>query len=185
MGDYNSNNIIITGDPLGLWEHYPSDWQEYKLWDLAEYINGRAFKPTDFSPVGLPVIKITALKYGLSPSTNLYSGEYDEKYLLKTGDLLFAWSGNPETSLDAFRWRGGKALLNQHIFRVIPRDNNIDKTYQKFTQKVAPLFKNIQVNKDQSRTLASIRDALLPKLLSGEIRVKDAGRFVEGVEENR
>lgn len=28
-------------------------------------------------------------------------------------------------------------------------------------------------------TLASIRDALLPKLLSGEIRVKDAERFVE------
>jgi len=46
-----------------------------------------------------------------------------------------------------------------------------DLVLQKFTQKVEPLFKNIQGNKDQSRTLASIRDALLPKLLSGDIRV--------------
>ena len=32
--------------------------------------------------------------------------------------------------------------------------------------------------KDQSRTLAAQRDALLPKLLSGEMRVKDIERFV-------
>lgn len=48
-----------------------------------------------------------------------------------------------------------------------------------FSEKVEPLFKNINSNKEQSRTLASIRDTLLPKLLSGEIRVKDAERFVE------
>jgi type I restriction enzyme S subunit len=29
--------------------------------------------------------------------------------------------------------------------------------------------------------LASIRDALLPKLISGELRVKDAEKFVERV----
>ncbi len=34
---------------------------------------------------------------------------------------------------------------------------------------------------DESRTLAALRDTLLPKLISGELRVKDAERFVEGV----
>lgn len=54
-----------------------------------------------------------------------------------------------------------------------------NRVLQSFTQKVEPLFKNIQSNKEQAHTLASIRDALLPKLLSGEIRVKDAKNFME------
>jgi len=42
---------------------------------------------------------------------------------------------------------------------------------------IGPLFQAVIANKLQSRTLAAIRDALLPKLISGEIRVKDAERF--------
>lgn len=42
-----------------------------------------------------------------------------------------------------------------------------------------PMDETIKNNEIQSRTLASIRDALLPKLLSGEIRVKEAEKFVE------
>jgi type I restriction enzyme S subunit len=44
---------------------------------------------------------------------------------------------------------------------------------------MSPLIENKIVNSVQSRTLAAIRDTLLPKLLSGEIRVKDAERFLE------
>jgi len=40
-------------------------------------------------------------------------------------------------------------------------------------------LQQIKINSKQSLTLASIRDALLPKLLSGEMRVKDAERLVE------
>jgi type I restriction enzyme S subunit len=41
-----------------------------------------------------------------------------------------------------------------------------------------PLDHGIESNENQSRALAAIRDALLPKLMSGEIRVKDAEKFV-------
>jgi type I restriction enzyme S subunit len=44
---------------------------------------------------------------------------------------------------------------------------------------VKPLFERILTNDKESRTLAALRDALLPKLISGELRVKDAGQFVE------
>lgn len=54
-----------------------------------------------------------------------------------------------------------------------------DVILQKFSEVSIPLFNKIETNETESRTLASIRDALLPKLLSGEIRVKDAERFVE------
>ena len=50
----------------------------------------------------------------------------------------------------------------------------------RFNEVVFPMDETIKNNEMQSLTLASIRDTLLPKLLSGEIRVKDAERFVEG-----
>ena len=40
-----------------------------------------------------------------------------------------------------------------------------------FTTKVAPLYAQIRANLHQSRTLATLRDTLLPKLLSGELSV--------------
>jgi len=42
----------------------------------------------------------------------------------------------------------------------------------KFDKTVGYLFERIVVNERESRTLATIRDALLPKLMSGEMRVK-------------
>jgi len=36
----------------------------------------------------------------------------------------------------------------------------------------------VQRNNEESRTLTALRDTLLPKLISGEIRVKDAERFL-------
>lgn len=45
----------------------------------------------------------------------------------------------------------------------------------------APIFQQIVTNKLQSHTLAALRDLLLPKLLSGEIQVKDAERRVKAV----
>lgn len=43
-----------------------------------------------------------------------------------------------------------------------------------FEQVVRPMFDRIELNARQSRTLASLRDLLLPKLMSGAIRVRDA-----------
>jgi len=48
-----------------------------------------------------------------------------------------------------------------------------------FPERVEPLFRCIESNMEQFLTLAAIRDALLPKLLSGKIKVKDAKKFVE------
>jgi type I restriction enzyme S subunit len=50
---------------------------------------------------------------------------------------------------------------------------------EEFERRVAPLDDRIEVTDQDSRTLAALRDALLPKLISGELRVKDAERFME------
>ncbi len=49
-----------------------------------------------------------------------------------------------------------------------------------FDSAIAPLFDQLVSNAQQSRSLAQLRDTLLPKLISGELRVQDAGRIVGG-----
>lgn len=49
----------------------------------------------------------------------------------------------------------------------------------KFGALVQPLFARASANARESRTLAELRDTLLPQLISGELRVRDSERFVE------
>jgi type I restriction enzyme S subunit len=48
-----------------------------------------------------------------------------------------------------------------------------------FELRVAPMFERVLAASEESRTLAALRDTLLPKLVSGEPRVKDAEHFFE------
>ncbi len=91
---------------------------EKPLYDFANYINGAAFKPSECGNQGLPIIKIAELKNGITDSTKYFSGFKGEKYLIQDKDILFSWSGNPDTSIDIFIWTHGEAILNQHTFNV-------------------------------------------------------------------
>lgn len=94
------------------------DGIEKPLYEFADYINGAAFKPSECGDQGLPIIKIVELKNGITDSTKYFDGFKGEKYLIQNKDILFSWSGNPDTSIDIFIWTLGKALLNQHTFNV-------------------------------------------------------------------
>ena len=74
----------------------------YALFDLAQWKNGLAFKKIDFSSDGEPVIKIAELKNGITGQTQFTEGDYGDEVHLTKGDMLFSWSGNPETSIDVF-----------------------------------------------------------------------------------
>ena len=98
---------------------------EYKkLGDIATYINGYAFKPEDRGEEGLPIIRIQDLT-GNSYDLGFYNGEYPEKIEINDGDVLISWSA----SLGVYVWNRGKALLNQHIFKVAFDKLDIDKNY--------------------------------------------------------
>ena len=93
------------------------------LGTVARYVNGRAFKPSEWEKTGLPIIRIQNLTDNKA-SFNFSSKVHEDKYRVKNGDLLFAWSA----SLGAHIWRGSDAWLNQHIFRIEPNDE-IEKLY--------------------------------------------------------
>lgn len=94
----------------------PPVWAWCRTVDLIHTVNGRAFKPTDWSSSGLPIIRIQNLNSVAAPY-NHFSGSVDEKHLVEPGDLLISWSGTPGTSFGAFVWSGPTGVLNQHIFK--------------------------------------------------------------------
>lgn len=197
----------------------PEEWIENPMIDSAEYINGAAYKNMHFSNAedALPVIKIAELKNGITAQTKFTNTELGKKYKLVTGDILFSWSGSPDTSINTFIWTGGYAWLNQHIFKVvnktkeercftywllkhlnpifieIARDKQTTglghvtkkdmerliyvrptaKVLYLFYQVAGPIMDRIQSNMIEEGNLIKIRDVLLPKLISGELRIED------------
>lgn len=98
---------------------------EYKkLGDIATYINGYPFKPEDRGECGLPIIRIQDLT-GNTYDLGYYDGKYPERIEINNGDILISWSA----SLGVYVWNRGKALLNQHIFKVVFDKVEINKRY--------------------------------------------------------
>ena len=95
-----------------------------RLGDVATYINGYAFKPSDWSDSGVPIIRIQDLT-GNSYQANRYSGEYAKKYEVLPGDVLISWSA----SFGVYIWTAEKAVLNQHIFKVVFDKCKVDKSF--------------------------------------------------------
>ncbi len=92
---------------------------------LADFINGAAFKPDDWNGSGRKIIRIQNLTDPCKPF-NRTDRQVDAKYLVQPGDLLVSWSA----SLGVFEWNDPEAaLLNQHIFRVLPKSASVDKRY--------------------------------------------------------
>jgi type I restriction enzyme S subunit len=97
--------------------------------------------------VGKPVIKIAELKAGVIGQTKFTQQTFAPEYHVTSGDMLFSWSGNPDTSIDVFWWRGPDGWLNQHIFKVEPIEG-IDKVYFYYLLKyLGPNFAEIARNK--------------------------------------
>ena len=108
--------------------------KDYSLFELADWKNGLAFKKIDFSETGKPIIKIAELKNGITSQTQFTQGNYGRAVYLTKGDMVFSWSGNPETSIDVFWYDLTDGWLNQHIFKVTPKCF-VDKKYLYFLLK--------------------------------------------------
>ena len=126
---------------------FPSHWKRAPLYSLAKWVNGLAFRDIQFSTNGAPIIKIAEVKDGISSQTKFTEQVFDESVHVHRGDLIFSWSGQPETSIDAFWWRDTDGWLNQHLFRVTS-SKEIEQTFFFYLLKyVKPNFIGIARNK--------------------------------------
>lgn len=99
-------------------------WEIVNLGDVATFINGYPFKPSEWATEGLEIIRIQNLTKG-SFETNYFKGTIPEKYKVIKDDILISWSA----TLDIFVWARKDAWLNQHIFKVVFDKIEIDQQF--------------------------------------------------------
>jgi len=106
----------------------PANWRWVRVGDSVNMINGKAFKPEDWSINGVPIIRIQNLNKEHA-TFNRCNTKIDSKYHVNNDDFLISWSGTPGTSFGAFIWNRGFAYLNQHIFRCELAPGVFDKKF--------------------------------------------------------
>ncbi|MEB5647486.1 restriction endonuclease subunit S [Staphylococcus saprophyticus] len=146
---YKSNGGEMVDSELGA---IPKGWNVKNLDDIANYMNGLAmqkFKPTD-NQNSLPVVKIKELKNGSTDeNSNRCTSEIPEKALIVDGDIIFSWSA----TLLVKMWCGGKAGLNQHLFKV-SSDKYPKWFYYYWTKRYIDYF--IGIANDKATTMGHI-----------------------------
>ena len=191
----------------------PEGWLLKPLDSVAHFQNGLAlqkYRPGQGNEC-LPVVKIAQLRTGRTGGREWASAAIKPECVIENGDVIFSWSG----SLLVRMWCGGRAALNQHLFKVtsnrypkwfylycilahFPEFQRIvdDKTTtmghirrHHLTDAlcvVAPdsllavasetfdaLLERQVVDEVESRALETLRDALLPRLISGHLRMEE------------
>ncbi|EZW71832.1 hypothetical protein U956_02503 [Staphylococcus aureus 76669-6] len=146
---YKSSGGEMVDSELG---EIPKGWNVKNLDDIANYVNGLAmqkFKPTD-NENSLPVVKIKELKNGSTDeNSNRCTSEIPDKALINDGDIIFSWSA----TLLVKMWCGGKAGLNQHLFKV-SSDKYPKWFYYYWTKRYIDYF--IGIANDKATTMGHI-----------------------------
>jgi len=104
----------------------PESVQMVELSNLVEFKPGKAWKTDDLSDDGMRVVRISNLT-GEKNEYWQYNGDYEERRVIEDGDLLFSWAGM-RSSIGVHIYGGERALLNQHIYNLIPT-SDISRKY--------------------------------------------------------
>ncbi|QUY45602.1 restriction endonuclease subunit S [Acaryochloris marina] len=108
----------------------PEDWELDTIGQSMRLINGRAFKPSDWTDQGTPIIRIQNLNDSNASFNYCSDATYiEDKHRLEVGDLVFAWSGTKGSSFGARIWPGPCGVLNQHIFKIIANKDKLTHQY--------------------------------------------------------
>lgn len=166
----------------------PVGWGVGNLYDIAEFTNGLAcqkYRPVDQNRK-LPVIKITEMHEGITDSTEYVRDDIPDKNIVSDGDILFSWSATLETMI----WTGGKGGLNQHIFKVMPKEY---EKYYVYMQLSAYIINFVHMAEARKTTMGHIttdhlkqsRIAIPPKKIAETYNEKVQGIFDKIVCNNR
>lgn len=180
-------------ESLPIKDGVPQGWQSVALSDVADFVNGFAFKPEHQQDVGLPIVKIPELRDGVSSKTPRNSGiEVPLRNHIDTGDVLFSWSA----TLMVNEWAEGPALLNQHLFKVVPRHpthkrfvrfaveaaiplllgQSVGATMQHIRRTALDTHQTLVPDKDVAEAFASLIDPMMDSVLN----LKEQNRKLSG-----
>lgn len=211
----------------------PSGWKLVAIGDLAKLDKGLSYKGEHLAETGMPMINLGCFtgEGGFEAKRiRYYTGEFKEKHLVRSGDLVIANTditqkrvviGSPAIVPPS---KDGAFLFTHHTFALrlnaklpglelflyfallqpsfreraigfatgttvlaIPRDAVLalevtfpdDAVLRAFTDLTTALLGKIHNNLREAETLAQLRDTLLPRLISGKLRVPEAEKLVE------
>jgi type I restriction enzyme S subunit len=192
-------------------EHIVQGASDVSVSSLAKFVNGGAYTK-GATGSGRMVVRIAELNSGPGASTVYNELDVPDDKTAHAGDILMSWSG----SLGVYRWARDEAIINQHIFKVIPtgypawlvfdridaiidvfrgyaadkattmghiKRGDLDTTTVQLPREEAlreldvalePLWDRLLIAEQEVLRLEALRDAMLPELLSGRIRVPEA-----------
>ncbi len=175
-------NEIDESTPYIALEHMPKRCLALSEWDLADGLESNKFR---FKRGEILFGKLRPYfhKVGIAPVDGVCSTDIvvvaprQERWfgfvlghVSSTAFVDYTDAGSTGTKMPRTSW----GQMVQYPVVVPP-----EGIAEVFKLQVRPVVDHIIASTYESRTLAALRDTLLPKLISGELRVKGTGRFVE------
>lgn len=166
---------LIKEDKSGLLAKHDS-WERVYLRDVADVINGYAFKSSYFNSVGNGIALIRIRDVVTGKTETYYDGPYDDEFIVNNGDFLVGMDGD----FNCAYWRSGEALLNQRVCKIAIRSEHY---HEKLLAFALPHYlgainehtSSMTVKHLSSKTVNEIRLPLPPK--------NEQARIVEKLEE--
>jgi type I restriction enzyme S subunit len=125
------------------------DAESVSVSSLASFVNGGAYTK-GASGNGRMVLRIAELNSGTGGSTVYSDIDVPDNKTARPGDILMSWSG----SLGVYRWFRDEAIVNQHIFKVIPTGYPAWLVFDRL-DAVMPVFRGIA--QDKATTMGHIQ----------------------------
>lgn len=116
--------------------------------------------------VGYPILQYVWGQFWVNNHAHILTGK--NGYSVESLMLLFK-----RTPVKSIVTGAVQPKISQANLRSIPVVIPATEALTEFNALIAPMFDQIRQNTDQNKALAQLRDALLPKLMSGEIDVSD------------
>lgn len=186
----------LVESELGL---VPNEWAIQRLENFIELVHGKALKPTDRIPGEIQIYGSGGItgyhNIGLSNGPSIIVGRkgtvgglyWEDMPFYPIDTVFFVRTKIPMTY--CFYLLQTLGLDNMNTAAAVPglNRNNVyrltvayptEQLLEAFDGKAKPIREKLFENRKETATLIKIRDILLPKLISGELRIKDAERIV-------
>ncbi|MDN3436488.1 restriction endonuclease subunit S [Planococcus sp. APC 3900] len=114
------NSVEYKETELGL---IPLNWEIIEQGKVAQFLNGRAYKQTEFVESGTPIVRIQNLTGG---SNYVFSNlNLDENKYINKNDLIYAWSA----TFGPYIWKGNRSIYHYHIWKIKVDEKYLDKIF--------------------------------------------------------
>ncbi|MFH1941157.1 MAG: restriction endonuclease subunit S [bacterium] len=181
----------------------PKGWEVKTIGEVVEFAYGKALKASNRKPGCVPVfgsngpvgfhnealVKGPGIVIGRKGNPGIVTWSYKDCFpidttfyvkqtviILSLNYLFYALKAQDLPSLSADSAVPGLNRNLAYMSNILVPSKEV---LTAFDEQIDPLFHKINANDNESESLASLRDILLPKLISGELRVPDAEKFVE------